>query len=249
VKERTKNIIISVLIWLAVAILAGYCIFAIIMFGSKDEPTLCKNIVIDIDDKYNFIQEEEIIKTLKRNKIYPTNKPISHKDADKIEKVLSKLSLSKEVECYIGDSTLYIDITQRKPVYRVFTKNNETYYVDSDRKIMPTSKNFTAKVPIALGHIDKIEATEEVYDIITYLEEDKYWNSLFKQIYVTQDKELIFISKQGVEEILLGDIKNYKEKLEVLKKWYEQYPERNCDTLYSRINLKFENLIYCTRKK
>jgi cell division protein FtsQ len=192
--------------------------------------------------------EKIITDVLKRNKLYPLNKPISHKEADKIEKILSKMSLSKEVECYIGDSTLFIDITQRKPVYRVFT-NNESYYVDNDRKIMPTSSNFTAKVPIAIGKIDKVQATEEVYDIISYLVEDEYWNSLFKQIYITADQELILISKQGVEEILLGDMSEYKEKLSTLKKWYEQYPERNCDTLYSRINLKYDDIIYCTRKK
>lgn len=247
-KESTKHIIYTILIWLVVAILGGYCIFSIIMFGNKENENVCKNIVIDIDDKYNFIEEDDITDVLKRNKLYPLNKPISHKETDKIEKTLSKMSLSKEVECYIGDSTLFIDITQRKPVYRVFT-NNESYYVDNDRKIMPTSSNFTAKVPIAIGKIDKVQATEEVYDIISYLVEDEYWNSLFKQIYITADQELILISKQGVEEILLGDMSEYKEKLSTLKKWYEQYPERNCDTLYSRINLKYDDIIYCTRKK
>ena len=62
--ERTKNIIINVLIWLVVVILGGYCIFSIIMFGSKEKENICKNIIIDIDDKYNFIQEEDIINTL-----------------------------------------------------------------------------------------------------------------------------------------------------------------------------------------
>ena len=65
----------------------------------------------------------------------------------------------------------------------------------------------------------------------------------------SENQEVILISKQGIEEILLGDISEYKEKLDLLKRWYEQHPERNCDTLYSRINLKYDNLIYCTRKK
>ena len=247
-KETTKHIIITVLIWLAVAILGGYCIFSIIMFGTKEEEYICRNIIIDIDDKYNFINEEDITNVLKEKKLYPINKTISHKEADKIEKALGKMSLSKDVECYMGDSTLYIDITQRKPVYRVFS-NNESYYIDSERKTMPTSRNFTAKVPIVLGHVDKIQASEEIYDLVMYLESDKYWNTLFKQIYITDNKEIILISKQGIKEILLGNMSEYKEKLSTLKKWYEQYPERNCDTLYSRINLKYENLIYCTRKK
>ena len=63
-KESTKHIIITILIWLAVAILGGYCIFSIIMFGNKEENSVCKNIIIDIDDKYNFIQEEDITETL-----------------------------------------------------------------------------------------------------------------------------------------------------------------------------------------
>lgn len=228
--------------------MGGYIIFSIIMFGSQEKNQVCKNIVIDIDDRYNFINEEDITNVLKEKKLYPINKTISYKDANKIEKTLSKMSLSKEVECYIGDSTLYIDITQRKPIYRVFT-SNESYYVDNERKIMPISKNFTAKVPIVLGHLDKTQASEEVYDIVTYLEEDKYWSCLFKQIYITEEQEIILVSKQGVGEILLGDMSEYKEKLDVLKRWYEQHAERNCDTLYSRINLKYDNLIYCTRKK
>jgi cell division protein FtsQ len=157
------------------------------------------------------------------------------------------MSLSKEVECYVGDSTLYIDITQRKPIYRVFTEK-ESYYVDNERKIMPTSKNFTAKVPIVVGHLDKVQASEEVYDLVEYLQGNEYCSTLFKQIYITSNQDIVLVSKQGIEEILLGNINEYKEKLEVLKKWYEQYPDRNCDTLYSKINLKYDNLIYCTRK-
>ncbi len=246
-KESTKHIIFTITVWLIVAILGGYCIFSIIMFGSKEKEHTCKNIIIDIDDKYNFIQEEDITNVLKSKKLYPINKPISHNDAHKIETALSKMSLSKEVECYVGDSTLYIDITQRKPIYRVFTEK-ESYYVDNERKIMPTSKNFTAKVPIVVGHLDKVQASEEVYDLVEYLQENEYWSTLFKQIYITSNQDIVLVSKQGIEEILLGNINEYKEKLEVLKKWYEQYPDRNCDTLYSKINLKYDNLIYCTRK-
>lgn len=246
--EKTKHIIFTVLIWLLVSILGGYCIFSIIMFGRKEKTHICKNIIIDIDDKYNFINEEDITNILKSKKLYPINKPVSHKEANKIENTLSKMSLSKEVECYVGDSTLYIDITQRKPVYRVFT-NNESYYVDSDRKIMPTSKNFTARVPIVVGNVDKVQASEDIYDLVEYIQADQYWNNLFKQIYITSEQDIILISKQGVENIILGNINEYKEKLSTLRKWYEQYPERNCDTLYSKINLKYDNLIYCTRKK
>ena len=234
-KESTKHIIFTVTVWLIVAILGGYCIFSIIMFGSKEKEQICNNIIIDIDDKYNFINEEDITNILKSKKLYPINKSISHSDAHKIESALSKMSLSKNVECYVGDSTLFIDIIQRKPVYRVFA-NNGSYYVDNERKIMPTSKNFTAKVPVVVGHIDKAQASEEIYDLVIFLQEDEYWSTLFKQIYITQNQDIILISKQGIEEIL------------VLKKWYEQYPERNCDTLYTRINLKYDNLIYCTRK-
>ena len=103
-------------------------------------------------------------------------------------------------------------------------------------------------MPVVVGHIDKTQASEEIYNLVEYLQNDEYWNTLFKQIYITENQDIILVSKQGIEEILLGDISEYKEKLEVLRKWYEQYPERNCDTLYSRINLKYDNLIYCTRK-
>ena len=86
--ERTKHIILTVLIWLLVTIMGGYIIFSIIMFGSQEKNQVCKNIVIDIDDRYNFINEEDITNVLKEKKLYPINKTISYKDANKIEKTL-----------------------------------------------------------------------------------------------------------------------------------------------------------------
>lgn len=228
--------------------MGGYCIFAIIKFGGKTKQYACKNIIIDIDDEYDFINEEDIIQTLKEKKIYPINSFIDHKKTNIIENALSQMSLSKEVECYYCDSNLYIDLYQRKPIYRIYSKN-ETYYVDNDRSIMPTSKNFTAQVPVVLGHIDKVMACEEIYDLVNFILEDEHWKYLFKQIYITEKKEIVLISQQGIKEIHLGNITEYKEKFEVLRKWYEQYPERNCDTLYTKVNLKYDNLIYCTRKK
>ena len=229
------------------AILGGYCLFGIIMFSSVEKENTCKSIVVEVNKEYDFIDEKDVNKVLKSKNIYPLNKKLNHELANKIEKELSHMTLSKNVECYVGDSTLYVEILQRKPVYRVIS-GNTSYYVDSDREIMPTSRNFTANVPIVLGGIDKTQAKEEVYDLVEYIENDKYWKALFRQIYITDKKEVILISTQGVEEIHLGEISAYKEKLDILKRWYEQYPERNCDTLYSKISLKYNNLIYCTKK-
>ena len=63
-KESTKHIIFTITVWLIVAIMGGYCIFSIIMFGSKEKEQICNNIIIDIDDKYNFIHEEDITNIL-----------------------------------------------------------------------------------------------------------------------------------------------------------------------------------------
>ena len=68
-KETTKHIIITVLIWLVVAILGGYCIFSIVMFGNKEKEYTCKNIIIDIDDKYNFIGDDDIINVAKQKSV------------------------------------------------------------------------------------------------------------------------------------------------------------------------------------
>ena len=68
-KENTKHIIFTITVWLIVAIMGGYCIFSIIMFGSKEKEQICNNIIIDIDDKYNFIHEEDITNILKVKKL------------------------------------------------------------------------------------------------------------------------------------------------------------------------------------
>jgi cell division protein FtsQ len=247
VKEKTKNIILCILIWLCVAILGGYLIFAIVMFGKKEEKFTCTSINIHINNDYGYMNTSDVYQVLGNNNLNPIGSVLTHNLINQIESALYTINVSKNIECYAGDSILYIEIEQRKPYFRVFSRN-DSYYIDTERKLINTSSKFSADVPLVIGHFDKIEATNEVYDLVKFLQEDKYWQSLFKQIYITKDKKITLISSEGVQEINLGGFEDYQTQLISLKKWYEQYPERNCDTLYSRINLQYDSLIYCTKK-
>lgn len=246
-KEKTKNIILSILIWLCVAILGGYFIFAIVMFGQKEDGFTCTSVKIHINDDYGYLNTSDVYEVLDSHNLNPIGSVLTYDLIDKIESTLYTINVSKDIECYAGDSILYIEIEQRKPYFRVFAKNT-SYYVDTERQVINTSTKFSANVPLVIGHFDKIEATEEVYDLVKYLQEDKHWRKLFKQIYITEDKKITLISSEGVQEINLGGFEEYQTQLTSLRKWYEQYPERNCDTLYSKINLQYEDLIYCTKK-
>lgn len=165
---------------------------------------------------------------------------------------------------------LIIEIKQRVPVLRIFQKNNDSYYMDDEGRLMPKSEDFTAHVPVANGEINApynlyygtgyASLTEDekqqknkkllhdLHVLITELRSDELWNAQFNQIYVDEKAEFELIPRVGNHTITLGDTEGIDKKLRKLKIFYFKGLGKTGWNEYRNINLKFENQVVCTKK-
>lgn len=237
-----------VLISLGIIIILGYLGFAIWNFSHKDKDIVCNKLDIYLTDKEDIrlISQKEIAKILDQKDLNPVGKAYKKIGTESIERELMKNPMIKNVECYKTPSgAVRLDVLQRIPKFII--AGQESFYVDVDRKILPVSLNYAIYVPVVTGRVTKSMATGPIFDFVSYLEENPFWNAQIEQIYICEDMNIELIPRIGDAVIVLGKLENYKVKLDNLHKLYKQAFNVMGWNRYERIDLQYENQIVCTR--
>jgi len=241
-----------ILILLGIFAIISYLIFSVISFSGKNNEKVCNDLIINIQDstELGFINEKKIALILRKENLNPIGKTMKEINTATMEKKLLEHPVIKKAECYKTSSgNIRIDIWQKKPMFRIMLNNGANYYVDYERKKLPLSDDFVAYVPIVTGNLTDNEfITNELFDFIDFLRNDKFWNSQIVQIDVDSNKEIELTPRVGNHIILLGTLENYNDKLKSLLKLYQEALNTGGWNQYNKIDLRYRNQIICTKK-
>ena len=237
-----------ILITVFATILCGYLVFSLWYFSGNDKEVVCRKLKIVLVDstKIQLITEKNIAQILEENDLNPIGKTIKHISTESIESILKKNSMIKMAECYKTPSGIVnIRIQQRLPKLRVVGLGS--YYIDVDRKPMPVSPNYAAYVPVVSGKVTVSMAAGSLYDFVTFLEENPFWNAQVEQIVVRDDKKIELIPRVGDAVILLGTLDNYQAKLKKLQKLYAKGFNVMGWNRYKVIDLQYKDQVVCNK--
>ncbi len=234
-----------------VSALAGYSVYTLIMSKKWRNDIICRDVEINILDKdtYSFIDESDIFLYLQSKGLNPIGKTIGFSNADKLEKCVQSINVVRTAECYINNFGIaVINLTQRVPVYRVISVSG-SYYIDSDRRVMPISKNFTTMLPLVTGYVTQDNAKGKIYDFIEYLKGDEFWKNHIGQINIRKNGNVELVTKIGVKALILNDFDDYATKFKQMEALYSQYPAHLWSGMYSEVDLRYNNIIFCRKVK
>ena len=261
--KRSRKIII----W---SVLIGYVVIALVFARSSRKEVVCNGISVTIadDDKYRFVKEKEILKLIERPEKSIIGSKLSKLDCSNIEQRVYNHPAVKDAEVYTTIyGKLHIRITQRKPIIRISSKNNQSYYIDSEGKPMPISENFSAQTLFANGNIQealplsKIKTFTtagdtfktashhivfELYKLAIFIDNDDFWRNQIQQVFVNDKFEIEIIPTVGSQIILLGNADDLETKFAKLRSMYYAFNQIGWNK-YSFINLKYNNQIICTK--
>ncbi|MBO7258732.1 MAG: cell division protein FtsQ [Paludibacteraceae bacterium] len=225
----------------------AYLLFAVGL-SHRDVPTLpCTQVRIILVDSIQrqFISSKSITNQLKQKGIYPQGKNLSDISTEEIEAALLANPVIQSAECYKTTAGIVkIRIKQRTPMFRVMLSDGG-YYVDNQREIMPVLQGCASYVPLVSGRVGKTFATQELFDFITYLEEDELWHNQITQIHITEQQEIILIPRVGNHRIELGKLTNYEQKMEKLRQLYLNGFNKLGWKPYTAIDLRYKGQAVC----
>ena len=245
-----RKILIAVLVLVAL----GTLIFTL-GFKNGSEDGICKGAAVKIHDigGNNFITEKDVFLLLNQNSLNPVNKEIRSVKLDKIRAIIEEFAGVKSAKVYFTKSDkLNIEIYQREPVFKII--NNDDYFVDTERVLVPNNIDFCLYLPVVSGTVTKTFATNELFDFVSFIEKDKFLSALVQQIYVTPVQEVQLVPEVGNQTIIVGKIVkkegryDFEKKFNRLKKFYasDALNKLGWDT-YSTIDLRYDKQVVCKK--
>ena len=209
-----KEKLIKVLkITLGVILFAGFCV-TLGFVEKKQQAAVCKglDINIDVQNENFFVGKEDIISLLNNRRDSIIGQPVKTVNVPALEKLINAQSPVANAEVYMtGNGILKVEVKQRRPLVRIYNKDEESYYIDDAGKLMPLSDNYTARVLVVNGYImepyskrymynmDAINKNEfakahslldDVYALASYVDKDEFWKAQVQQLYINEKQEI-----------------------------------------------------------
>ncbi len=252
--------------------LAGIA-FSLAFVSKSESNTTIKSVSIAIqnNDENPFLTENDITTFFKERNDSLINNQYKNINIPELEKALNSHPAIQNAEV-AGNvyGELKINIVQRTPVLRIINNDGESYYIDSQSRLMPLNENYCARVLVVTGFVfepfgrrcdftveqikqnktfKEVSLLDDILDVSNYITSDSILNPLIQQIYVNEDKELELFPSIGNQKIIFGNAENISEKFNKLKLFYTQGLNKTDSwTKYSIINLKYKNIVVCTKK-
>jgi cell division protein FtsQ len=215
---------------------------------TKNIEKLVSDVAVEFAEGNNLFMDYQMVnKLLIQNGKSVKNQPKSVIDLQRLEANVRQHPMVEYVAVYLTvDGLLKTKIKQRTPIARI-EANNQSYYIDSQAKIMPLSDNHSARVMLVSGDIDEKD-NDEIHELATAILEHEFLKKQIVGIQKTSHDEYILNSRIGDQKISLGKIENLKQKFKNLESFFNKTMRDNSIDKYVTINLKFDNQVVCTKR-
>jgi cell division protein FtsQ len=143
---------------------------------------LKKIAIVFVGNDGPFINQETVNKLLIENKKDAQSIGKDKLDLNKLEKALNAQEMIEKSDVFVSiDGVLKAVVKQKTPIARVFD-GDDSFYIDYEGNRMPLSSNFTARVPLVSGEINKNNSEDlaELFRLIyddAFLKKKHHWCS------------------------------------------------------------------------
>ena len=199
-----------------------------------------------IGDDNLFVTHETVSKLLIVNDGTITDKPKEIIDLNELETALNSNEMIKDAQVSMTvNGLITAKIGQRKPIARVCT--NASYYIDDEGFFMPLSSNYTARVPLVTGAIEKNNLST-VFKVANKVRSDEFLNKQVVQIHKNENGTIDLKLRKHDFKVHLGSIEAMDKKINNLKAFYAKAMKDNLLDDYNLVNLKFDKQVICSKK-
>lgn len=253
-KKNIRNIVIWCSLVLLVTVLAGFA-------NADRERERCWRLDIEVEQLSGlyFIDEASVREHILNLGDAVVGSRIDSLQIDPIRKALLKLPSVKNATVYTTvDGRLYVNVTQRKPLFRVFNKRGESYYVDTEGKRMPLSKQYTARVPVLTGEVttpfapgaaseNEERTLEAAIHLFNHIENDPFWSAQTEHVALNSEGDFVIIPRIGHCTMVIGDTADLSSKFRRLHAFLLDIAHKSNLNQYKSINVKYRDQVVCER--
>lgn len=207
---------------------------------------LTKSAVVFVGENAPFVKQETVNKLLIENKRDASSIQKVNLDLNKLERTLDAQEMIEKSDVFVSiDGVLKAVVKQKTPVARVFD-GGSSFYIDYKGNRMPLSTNFTARVPLVSGGINK-KNNEELADLFRAIYDDAFLKKNIIGIEIMPNGSLKMLNRNFDYQIDFGRMINVERKFKNYKAFFQKAVLDSSLYKYKKIDLRFTEQVVCTK--
>jgi len=217
-------------------------------FTSKrnSDRKLSKAVVVFVGDNAPFVNQETVNKLLIENNRDAQSIDKDKLDLNKLEKVLNNHEMIEKSQVFVSvDGVLKALVKQKTPIARVFD-GDQSFYIDYEGNVMPLSTNFTARVPLVSGEINK-KNSDKLSELFRIIHDDEFLKKNIIGVQIMPNGSLKMLNRNFNYQIDFGGAQRMKAKFNNYKAFFQKAVLDSSLYKYKIIDLRFAQQVVCTK--
>ena len=207
---------------------------------------LTKSTVVFVGDNAPFVDQETVNKLLIENRKDAQSIGKDKLDLNKLEKTLNAQEMIERSDVFVSiDGVLKAVVKQKTPVARVFD-GGDSFYIDYKGNRMPLSTNFTARVPLVSGEINK-KNSEDLAELFRIIYNDEFLKKNIIGVQIMPNGSLKMLNRNFSYQIDFGGAVRMKAKFNNYKAFFQKAVLDSSLYKYKKIDLRFAQQVVCTK--
>ncbi|MBG6186234.1 cell division protein FtsQ/DivIB [Flavobacterium sp. CAN_S2] len=225
----------------------GLVVFLFSFTSKRNENRkLAKSVVIFVGDDAPFVKQETVNKLLIENNREASSIQKVNLDLNKLETNLDSQEMIEKSDVFVSiDGVLKAVVKQKTPIARVFDEGG-SFYIDYEGNRMPLSANFTARVPLVSGGINK-DNNENLAELFRVIYNDAFLKKNIIGIEIMPNGSLKMHNRNFDYQIDFGILINVERKFKNYKAFFQKAVLDSSLYKYKKIDLRFTDQVVCTK--
>jgi cell division protein FtsQ len=225
----------------------GLVVFLFSFTSKRNENRkLTKSVVIFVGDDAPFVKQETVNKLLIENNREASSIQKVNLDLNKLETNLDSQEMIEKSDVFVSiDGVLKAVVKQKTPIARVFDEGG-SFYIDYEGNRMPLSTNFTARVPLVSGGINK-DINENLAELFRIIYNDAFLKKNIIGIEIMPNGSLKMHNRNFDYQIDFGIMINVERKFKNYKAFFQKAVLDSSLYKYKKIDLRFTDQVVCTK--
>ena len=184
-------------------------------------------------------------------------RPIQSFDLRRLETALRKDIWIKDAQLFFDNNgILQVKVYERIPVARIFTREGNSFYVDSVGVQLPLQDQFAARLPVftdypaAKFRMQGVDSalSAGMLQLSVFLRSDPFWMTRIEQVDITPQKCFELEPAIGDHRIGFGDGRDIEAKFHRLFLFYSEVLSRVGMEKYDRIDVSYAGEVVARQK-
>lgn len=234
-------------------VLVGLSAFAMLSTARVQDSRHVRGLDVRIENEenYRFVNKDQVIRQLFTDRHLNLKRlSLGTTDLHQMEQILSTNPWIGNVEVFLDNARiLHINVTQRVPQLRLFTRKGASFYMDASLSLLPVSEEHTQYELLFVNVPDlAADSVSDLYkkkmlQVAKAIKRDSFWQAQTSEIIVNGLNDFEIVPVLGTHRILLGSPERLKEKLDNVFAFYQDVLNKVGWNRYTLVDARFADQI------